>query len=146
MAEISEKLEAEFERIDAAVEQLAAIEDPSALSALELAGCGAMLQSLYNGFENVLKQAMLARQEQVPSGPSWHRDLLAKAVESGLLSVQLGTRLQPYAAFRHFFTHSYGVQLDAERMAPLIAGTPAVAETFKANLTEALRGGKPGSS
>lgn len=140
MADIIEKVRAEFENIGSVVEELRAINDPSTLSALELAGAGAMLQSLYNGFENILKQMLKHHEEAVPSGPSWHRELLAKACTLGIISDDLRTRIRQYVAFRHFFGHAYAVHLNAERIAPLIAGASELAEAFREEIAKALRG------
>lgn len=138
MANLPEALRAEFERIESAVADLASIDDVLALSPLELAGAGAILQGLYNGCENVLKRILLARGVKVPSGPSWHQDLLRKAGDLAVVSEDLRLRLQQYAAFRHFFSHSYGTHLDPARIAPLIAGAPAVMEAFKSEVTGAV--------
>ncbi len=38
---------------------------------------------------------------------------------------------QPYMAFRHFFTHAYGFDLDPQRLAPLVRDARAVCACFK---------------
>ena len=138
MADIAEKLRAEFENIESVVAELRGIPDPSRLSVLELAGAGAMLQSMYNAFENIFKQIIVCRGESLPSGPSWHRDLLESALTSGIISGELQTALRRYAAFRHFFGHAYATYVDSERIAPLIVDASRAAEAFEREVRQSV--------
>ena len=58
----------------------------------------------------------------VPSGDRWHQSLLSLAftevprVRPPLLSATLETELVALLAFRHFFRHAYGVELDPTRL------------------------------
>ena len=101
------------------------------LSVLELGGTGSLLSSVYHGVENILKQGLLAVGVVLPSGAAWHRDLLQSACEQGMISTGLRDRLAPYLAFRHFFTHAYGFDLDPQRLAPLVRDVRAVCACFK---------------
>ena len=47
------------------------------------------------------------------------------------LETELRDRLVPYMAFRHFFTHAYGFDLDPQRLAPLVREVRAVYACFK---------------
>jgi len=53
---MNERIEAEFENIEQVLGRLPASDSCGVLSSLELAGVGALLQSFYNGIENILKQ------------------------------------------------------------------------------------------
>jgi uncharacterized protein YutE (UPF0331/DUF86 family) len=108
------------------------------LSPLELAGVAALLHNFYNGVENVLKQAMRAAGRPLPQGDSWHKDLLASAVEAGLLPSELGTELRRYLAFRHFFSHAYSLDLHAARMEPLVADAASLFERFRDHIGKTL--------
>ncbi len=101
------------------------------LSPLELAGVAALLHNLYNGMENVVKQVLRSRGIPLPLGDSWHRDLLELAVESGVLSLDLGVDLRRYLAFRHFFSHAYSLDLHPARMEPLVADARALCAKFR---------------
>ena len=81
--------------------------------------------------ENILKQGLLAAGVALPGGAAWHRDLLQSACEQGMISTELRDRLAPYMAFRHFFTHAYGFDLDPQRLAPLVRDVRAVCACFK---------------
>ncbi|MEI7941483.1 MAG: hypothetical protein WCK27_32800 [Verrucomicrobiota bacterium] len=131
MASLREKVEAELEQMDRALRELPGARRVGQLSVLELGGTASLLSSLYHGVENILKQGLLARELALPSGAAWHRDLLQLACERGLVSTDLRDRLVPYMAFRHFFTHAYGFDLDPQRLAPLVRDIRSVCACFK---------------
>jgi hypothetical protein len=132
------RIEAEYEAIKNLLSALP--NHPlSTLSALELAGTGALLHNFYNGIENVLKQVFQSKTLVVPPGESWHRDLLVTAGEKGILSVQLLDSLKRYLAFRHFFGHGYALNLFPERMQPLVDDAQSVFDQFKADIEKTMR-------
>lgn len=118
MATLDDKIGAEFEQIELSLSLIP--EDFGALSALELAGLGSVLHSIYNGVENILKQVFRAEGIALPEGAFWHKDLLSTASERGVIGKETFALLKEYAAFRHFFVHAYGPQLDVSRIRPLI--------------------------
>ena len=109
------------------------------LSTLELAGVAAILSSFYNGIENVVKQVLLARGQSLPDGASWHRDLLASAVECGILTANTQQGVAPYLAFRHFFTHAYAFDLHGHRLEPLVQNAHGVFAQLDLELRAAAR-------
>jgi uncharacterized protein YutE (UPF0331/DUF86 family) len=131
MAGLREKLEAELEQMDQALRELPGARRMHKLSVLELGGTASLLSSLYHGTENILKQGLLAIGAALPGGAAWHRDLLQSACSHGIVSIELRDRLAPYMAFRHFFTHAYGFDLDPQRLAPLVREARAVHACFK---------------
>ena len=139
MPSLREKLEAELEQVDQALHELPGVRRVKELSVLELGGTAALLSSLYHGVENILKQGLLAIGVALPGGAAWHRDLLQSATDSGMISVELRDRLAPYMAFRHFFTHAYGFDLDPERMAPLLRNVRAVYKSFQTEVRRFAR-------
>ena len=120
MANYRLRIEAEYEAIDKTVSSL-----PSSplinLSQLELAGVAALLHNFYNGIENVIKQVFQAKGFKITEGPSWHRDLLLKAIDDKIISKALGEELKRFLAFRHFFNHAYSLDLLPEKIEPLAA-------------------------
>ena len=131
MASLREKVEAELEQMNQALRELPGARRIGKLSVLELGGTASLLSSVYHGVENILKQGLLAAGAALPSGAAWHRDLLQLACEQRMISTELRDRLAPYMAFRHFFTHAYGFDLDPQRLAPLVRDVRAVCACFK---------------
>ena len=131
MASLREKVEAELEQMDRALHEMPGARRVGKLSVLELGGTGSLLSSLYQGAENILKQALLAIGVALPGGAAWHRDLLQSASTHGIISSELRDGLVPYMAFRHFFVHAYGFDLDRQRLQPLVKGIRPVYARFK---------------
>lgn len=128
MATLREKIEAELEQVEAALRELPPTRSLETLSVLELAGTASLLSACYHGVENILKQSLLAAGAPLPSGAAWHRDLLFSAATQGVISAATRDRMAAYMAFRHYFTHSYGFELEAARLQPLVRGVrPAFA-------------------
>ena len=93
---------------------------------------------MYNGIENVMKQLLFARGLEMPVGESWHRDLLLKTVSEGLVTESTVEELKRYLAFRHFFSHSYSLDLDPVRLEPLVAEARSVFDALKKDITKTL--------
>jgi len=99
----------------------------AAPTSFEMGALGAVLQSLYNGIETVLRKLVLRLDGGLPEGDAWHRDLLeqagtATAVRCPVLSAELRSLLQEYLEFRHFFRRTYSFHYRWERMAHLVTG------------------------
>lgn len=132
MSRIEEKIAAELENIEQALSHIP--DGLSELSALELAGLGAVLQSIYNGVENILKQVLKDRSFELPVGSFWHRDLLLLARQAGVLRERSIELLKEYMAFRHFFAHAYALDLQLDRILPLVVGVNDMIAALKRDL------------
>jgi len=139
MASLQEKVEAELEQMDRAIRELPGVRRVPKLSLLELGGTASLLSSLYHGVENILKQGILGCGVPLPVGAAWHRDLLQSACEQAIISTELRDRLAPFMAFRHFFTHAYGFDLDPNRIAPLVRDVRPAYASFKKEAREFVR-------
>ena len=120
MANLKEKVEAEFENIEQLLNEMPGYTQLPNLSILELAGVATLIHNIYNGIENILKQIFMAHDIPFPAGDSWHKDLLNNAVENNIISSEAKEELKEYLAFRHFFSHAYALDLYPERMEPLV--------------------------
>lgn len=94
MAKLNEKIEVELDNIEQVLSELPDADKISRLSTLELAGVAALLHSFYNGIENIVKQIVLSEGKSIPTGNSWHKELMAQATESEIISEQTKTGLR----------------------------------------------------
>jgi len=86
---------------------------------------GAILQSFYNGCENIFKRIAQEIDHAVPTGETWHRDLLAamarpNSQRPSVISESLLSTLAAYLRFRHAFHHIYTYDLRWSSMASLV--------------------------
>ena len=138
MADIRERVLVELENIEGVLKQMPGLEALSTLSPLELAGVAALLQSFYNGVENVLKQVVVERGLTFEKGASWHRALLDLACSAGVIQASTRDRLDGYLAFRHYFVHGYAFNLRHARVRPLVEGLSPVYSTFRKEVRSAV--------
>ena len=126
MADYQERIEAELEQVHQTLENLP--DCPlSQLTKLELSGVGGILQSFYNGIENILKQVFRKHGIAIPEEVQWHRQLVEGAVQHGFISQRTREALIPYLTFRHLYRNAYVLDLKPDRMQAL---TDAIKNTF----------------
>jgi len=99
----------------------------------EKTAAGAFLAHFYNGVENILKRISRFYAVPLPQGAKWHVELLRQFCESGgplpvLFDEILMAKLEPFRNFRHLFFHTYGFQLDWQRMR---AGAEQIEDIFQ---------------
>jgi hypothetical protein len=139
MADMKEKVEAEYENITRLLDEMPDKERLPYLSFLELAGVATLLHNFYNGVENILKQCMISKNLSIPSSNSWHKDLLTSSVQNNILTSETMFLLGEYLAFRHFFSHAYALDLYADKMEPLVENIQSTFVAFKAEIDIILR-------
>jgi hypothetical protein len=95
------------------------------LDFIELSAAGLLLQSFYNGIENILKLIIKNYDGKLPNSFKWHMELLENSFSSNdnrknIFRKDLMATLEDYLKFRHFIRNSYGYRLEWERMEELI--------------------------
>ncbi len=86
---------------------------------------GTYLMNFYNGVEGILKRISKIYYGTMPTGESWHRELLMQSCNPPegkipVLSEEIVARLHNYRGFRHVFVSGYGFKLDWQRLTKLI--------------------------
>ena len=90
------------------------------------------LHGLYSALERVFE--LIARQvdRHLPSGETWHRDLLQQMsrdlveVRPGVISEESAATLDGLRGFRHLVRNIYTVDLRPEKMEGLVCGLPGL--------------------
>jgi len=94
----------------------------SELDFIEKSAAGSFLQSFYNGIEDIISMFLKRRGEKLPNDDHWHKVLLNKALsnEYNIIKEEKRKYLEDYMGFRHFFRHTYGYDIDTEKLKILI--------------------------
>ena len=111
----------------------------------EKTAAAAFLAQFYGGVENILKRICVYHSVLIPTGDTWHIELFQGFCLPGhpplpvLFDQSLAADLAPYRRFRHVVFHSYGFQLDWNRMAEGMSNVEGVFLRMKARLDDYLR-------
>jgi len=138
MADLSQKIKVEYENIENILNELPQFSTLYKLATLELAGVAALVHNFYKGVENILKQIFIEKKINLPSGQSWHKELLEEAVTQNIISVECKVALGQYLAFRHFFNHAYAFDLYPDKMESLVKNSSKTYSLFKKNISNYL--------
>ena len=94
---------------------------------VEASAAGSFLQSFYNGIESIILLIFKSIGENIPNDFHWHKKLFEKMFEKNekrtiIFRNEYKENLVEYLSFRHYFRHSYGYEIDWNRLKPLIIG------------------------
>ncbi len=98
------------------------------------------LHDVYSGFERVFKQIASIVDGNVPTGPEWHRELLAQMgldlpkVRPPVLTSDSIERLDEYLRFRHVVRNVYTFSFDPERIRRLVEELESAFEQIRQEL------------
>jgi hypothetical protein len=93
---------------------------------------GGILHDFYCGVERIFRHIATRIDEDLPSGPDWHLQLLQRmatdieAVRPPVLDRGTVRQLDEYLRFRHLFRNIYGFDLEWERCHELFSELPVV--------------------
>jgi hypothetical protein len=141
---ITQKILFEIEQIDQLINdssplfKLCRIREPDFV---EKCGTALILHSFYNGIENILLLIIKNKDKDnaLPKGTKWHKDLFASAFEktenrSQIFRDEMKMQLNDYLQFRHFVRHTYGFQLKWEKMKDILFDMNIVWEKIKEDI------------
>jgi hypothetical protein len=93
---------------------------------------GGILHDFYCGVERIFRHIATRIDEDLPSGPDWHVQLLQRmgtdieTVRPAVLDHETIRQLDEYLRFRHLFRNMYGFDLEWERCLSLLSELSAV--------------------
>lgn len=94
---------------------------------VEIAAVASVVHSFYNGLENIFLSIAKLIDQDVPSGPKSHSDLIlqmTRVTKKRRAAISKGTakKLADYLSFRHFYRHSYSFVIEWEKLKKLVVG------------------------
>ena len=103
---------------------------------VEKCGIAMILQSFYNGIENIISLIIKNKDLTFPNENKWHKELLDKAFKetknrTEIFNNELKVSLNEYLKFRHFARHSYGFQFKWEKMRNMLFNMNIIWEEVK---------------
>lgn len=146
--ELREEVNIEIELIEGILREISSLRKDIAdrePTIREKTAAAAFLAQFYGGIENILKRISKFYSIPLPTGDTWHMDLFRRFCSPSyfplpvLLDEFLSSALAPFRRFRHVVYHSYGFQLEWERMKEGIANIENVWVRFKPNLFNYLK-------
>ena len=112
---------------------------------MELRGIGDILHDLYTGAERIFVRIAPELNGGLPSGLSWHRELLhtmsldLPSIRPPLLRPQTARALEEFLRFRHLFRNLYGFELEWDRLRVLLRRVPRVWRSLRHDLEHFVR-------
>lgn len=107
---------------------------------LTMMGLAALLHHFYSATESAFERIVKYFDGGLPTGDSWHRDLLCRAateipdVRPAVISKALQRQSDDYRRFRHLFRNVYEFNLDWDKLVPLLSRLPAVNNNLQEEL------------
>lgn len=145
---LSEEIEIEIESLRNILQELSALRSDTEgrePTTREKTAAAAFLAQFYGGVENILKRIGKFHGIPLPSGDAWHIDLFKRFCVPpqpplpGLFDESLKADISPFRQFRHVVYHSYGFQLEWERMKEGIDKVDDIFTRFRVRLADYLK-------
>ena len=123
------RLTAEVEKVNLLIAELPDLAD------LLYENQGLKLHNFYTGCERIFRIVASELNGALPDGYDWHKRLLARMAVAhegrpAVISSKTARCLEKYLSFRHVVRNIYGYELEAERIAQLVAQQAAVWQEF----------------
>lgn len=117
---------------------------PDQPDSLDVRAGGSLVHDFYTGIERIFERIELRLGPGLPVGEGWHT-LLLRGMESAVEGIRpevidhsLALRLLDYLRFRHLFRHTYGYELQWDKLRPLIEGMEETLTVFHERLQQFL--------
>jgi predicted nucleotidyltransferase len=111
---------------------------------VEINAAGKLVHDFYNGAERIFERIVVRLGPGLPGGPGGYT-LLLRGMESAVEGIRpavvdhaLALRLLDYLRFRHIFRHTYGYELEWDRLRPLLQGLEETLSQLRTQLDRVL--------
>jgi hypothetical protein len=140
LADLREEVSIELDNMEMVVREVTALQRDLAgrqPTNREKTAAGAFLAQFYSGLENILKRLSRYHGVALPTGETWHADLLKHFCEPSLtplpalFDATLAGQLASFRKFRHVVFHGYGFQIDWGRMEEGVAEVDSLLAAIK---------------
>jgi predicted nucleotidyltransferase len=136
----------EFRNLERVAERLSEFlqRAPAKPDDIQVQGGGKYLHDFYNGVERIFERIAVRLDDDLPAGPNWHTLLLQRMGQPfgsrrpAVIDRGLEVKLADYLRFRHLFRHTYGYDLEWERVRELGQALPGVLEALRAQVVAFL--------
>ena len=123
------------------INKIMAISNDELLEEMRKPAVGTYLMNFYNGVENIIKRISKEYYNEMPTGASWHQELLIQSYKPPenkipILNKEIVSNLHKYRGFRHIFVSGYGFKLDWQRIKTLIDEIPSLWIDIKKTLDD----------
>ena len=123
-------LEDERKNIEKTAIMIEHLTEKTDLSKYEVIALGTLLQNIYAGIEGIIRYKLQNMGIRLQKDENWHKNLLMKSREHGIISDAQFEGLLELLLFRHMHMHGYGFMLDETRLRELAAPLPDLCEGF----------------
>lgn len=127
-------LEDERKNIKETVGMIEELTEKTDLSKYEVIALGTLLQNIYTAIEGIIRYQLQDTGVRFQKDENWHKNLLMKSRENGIISDTQFEGLLELLLFRHMHIHGYGFMLDEKRLRELAAPAPDLCRSFLENL------------
>jgi hypothetical protein len=136
---LSARVTKELQELESVVERCLDIWQQSEASSDDryLDGVALNLQSFYTGLERIFELVVAEIDQDHPTGPNWHQELLRLAateipsLRPALISDTTRNTLDRYRGFRHVVRNIYSFNLDREQILPLVRDLQYIFESAR---------------
>jgi predicted nucleotidyltransferase len=140
------EIENEIRHLERVVERLTGFlqRAPAEPDEIQVQGGGKYLHDFYNGVERIFERIAVRVDEDLPAGTNWHTLLLQRmsrpfgSRRPAVIDHALEVELSEYLRFRHLFRHTYGYDLEWERVRELSQALPDVLAALQAQVAAFL--------
>ncbi|MDY6970291.1 MAG: hypothetical protein SVR08_16785 [Spirochaetota bacterium] len=131
---LEKKISFEFKQIEkelSVIDMILKAKNNKLLDEIELRAAASSIHSIYNGIEKIIIQIFKDQNIEFTATSKSHSELLKKAFERSIISLNLERKLREYMGFRHFYRHAYGFMIDNELIYPLLENINDLVVDFK---------------